>query len=77
MAVKYFCDRCDKEKDIWDITLNVQGREFKKSLCQECIEELTDILKVFFEIEKPPFRRKLPEKYGDGYSFTNVLLDEP
>lgn len=74
MAVRYFCDRCGKEKDIWDININVEGREFEKFLCEECIEDLTDLLKVFFEIEKPPFRSKVLNK---GFTSINELLDEP
>ena len=51
MTTKYFCDRCNQEKDIWTIEINLQGREFKSELCRECIDELKGVLKVFFDIE--------------------------
>lgn len=58
MAVRYFCDRCDKERDTWMINVNLQGREFKGDLCEACIEELKDILKIFFEIPNPTYNRE-------------------
>ncbi len=51
MTVRYFCDRCDKERDFWDIEINIRGKKFKQSLCQECIDELVELLRGFFGTE--------------------------
>lgn len=48
MTVRYFCDRCDKEKPIWDILIQFHEKRFEESLCQDCIEELGELLIEFF-----------------------------
>ena len=58
MAVKYFCDRCDKEKDYWDIQVLVKGQSFEQGLCQDCIEELLHLLEEFFKMDKLSFHIK-------------------
>lgn len=55
MSVKYFCDRCDKEKDIRNIRIVIEGKVFDNSFCKDCIKELLDILKDFYGIEQPDF----------------------
>ena len=55
MTIKYFCDRCEKEKDIFDIKIILEGRIFNKSFCKDCVDELMDLLKTFYKTESPPF----------------------
>jgi hypothetical protein len=55
MAIKYFCDRCEKEKEINDVRIIVAGYDFNKQFCEDCTKELIELLKKFYNIEKPVY----------------------